>query len=700
MPDEPILAPEHATMLQQGSGIASGLLTQRGYVTFTRYDDLRERGFSRTQAEAVPGLGIPLWNVHGQQEGWQVRPDTPRMDGKGKLVKYETPRGSHVSLDVHPLVQPLLGDPTQPLWITEGVKKGDALASHGACAIALMGGVWGFRGTNAHGGKTILQEWQHIALNGREVYIVFDSDVTRKDAVAKALKTLGEFLISRKATPHIVALPDGPTKCGVDDFLAQGGTLTDLYALVVAALPGLTPPGDPPRPGLPTILQDRGNLPKVMKQVEFAVLQMTGAPVVFQRARRLVQVLAAEPTLKTIRRDDGTPIISTLNAAKLRRILTTAANFASLSRTGARTYADLPQPWVLEDLLEQEQWDFPPLTSIMSTPTLRPDGSLLDRPGYDAATGLYLNWDSIQFPAIPAQPSRDQASDAFQDLLEPFREFPLADPPCHRAAILAAVLSIIARHMVTNVPLFAIRSSTPGSGKSLLANAIAMLTTGRSAPFFPHVAEPEEERKRLLSVALDGDPLVVIDNVAGALGTPALDMALTSQIFKDRLLGKNQMKEAPLYAVFFATGNNMFFRGDMARRVVPIDIAPLVENPETRTGFEHPGEELLRWVKQERPRLIAAALTLLRAYLAAGQPKQQPLEQYGSFELWSDTIRSALVWAGSADPCGGRRDLQAISDEAFEAHATLLEAWATCYPHEPTLTLPLIIGDIQTRAAV
>ena len=41
-----------------------------------------------------------------------------------------------------------------------------------------------------------------------------------------------------------------------------------------------------------------------------------------------------------------------------------------------------------------------------------------------------------------------------------------------------------------------------------------------------------------------------------------------------------------------------------------------------------------------------------------------------------------------------------MSDEAFEAHAVLLSAWGACYPHEPTLTLTGIIGDIQIQAAV
>ena len=137
----------------------------------------------------------------------------------------------------------------------------------------------------------------------------------------------------------------------------------------------------------------------------------------------------------------------------------------------------------------------------------------------------------------------------------------------------------------------------------------------------------------------------------------------------------------------------MFFKGDMARRAIPIDLAPLIECPETRAGFVHP--RLLEWIQHERPRLISAALTLLRAYLVAGKPPQ-PIAPYGSFEGWSDLIRSALVWTGMPDPCAGREGLEAASDETFEAHRELLMAWHECYG-KAEMTLTMMIGDIQLR---
>ena len=120
----------------------------------------------------------------------------------GTIFEYELPKGDRLILDVHPSVQPRLGDPHEPLWITEGVRKGDALASHGLCTIALVGGVWGFRGTNDHGGKVILPDWEHMALNDREVIVAFDSDLATKPGVTPRSKPCGRSCVSNVPDPR------------------------------------------------------------------------------------------------------------------------------------------------------------------------------------------------------------------------------------------------------------------------------------------------------------------------------------------------------------------------------------------------------------------------------------------------------------------------------------------------------------------
>jgi hypothetical protein len=671
------------------SGLTQSIIDARGYTTFTDARSLRDLGFSEAQAQRIPALGIPCWNQRGEAYGWQIRPDCPRTDLAGKVqAKYERPRGDKAYLDVHPSQTLALGNPQQRLWITEGVKKGDSLAAQGECCIALQG-VWGWRGSNKDGGKTALAGWNDIALNDRHIYLVFDNDVTRNPRVRGALEALYNYLSGRQARPHVVLLPDDGQKIGIDDFLAQGHTIAEVLAYADQPLP--KPENSPQlKPGVPLLTLHTHELPSLVEQALEALCAMPQAPRVFQRARRLCIISPAEPQAVGLARPTGAPIIQALTAPCLRHLLAQAANWQTPNQAGTKVYPDKPASWLVETLLDMDAWPgIPPLTGLLGAPTLRPDGTLLTAPGYDTHTGLFLHFHTA-FPAIPDAPSHDDAVAALQVLCEPFVDFPF-EAPWHRSAALAAILSLLARYAVDSVPLFAIRATTRGSGKTLLADAIALIATSRVAAKLPQAKEEEEEKKRLLAIAMDGDPLVLIDNVSGDLGSPALDLALTSRVYKDRLLGKNQTKEAPMYTVFMATGNHMSFRGDLARRVVPIDLLPDTENPEERTGFAHP--HLLSYIERQRAHLVVAGLTLLRAYCVAGRPTQ-PFAPYGSFEAWGDLIRSALTWAEMADPCLGRRGLEASSDEAYDVLGELLESWHACYQGAPT-TLKTVFRHLE-----
>lgn len=188
------LSEKHLHMLQAESAISPEVIDRRGYRTVTTRAELLRLGFSQAQAQ-VPALLVPIWGVTGEITLYQVRPDVPRIH-YGKAIKYESPKGSKMALDVHPSVRHMLGDPREPLWITEGVKKGDALVSRGCCAVALLG-VWNWRGSNGQGGKVALPDWESIALNGRRIYICFDSDIMTKPGVYQALVRLKAFLERR-----------------------------------------------------------------------------------------------------------------------------------------------------------------------------------------------------------------------------------------------------------------------------------------------------------------------------------------------------------------------------------------------------------------------------------------------------------------------------------------------------------------------
>jgi hypothetical protein len=214
------LTDRHAEALRR-SAVDDRVAAERAYVS-VRAADPRLRPFASYQR--ADGLLFPILPPDGSNGLYSLRRDVDRIRPDGKPAKYEIPAGQRHRLDVHPRNRAQLPDPSAPLFVTEGVKKGDALTSAGRCAVAL-GGVWCFR-------KECIPDWDLIALMGRVVVIVFDSDAETNPHVARARDELAAFLTARGARVRILRVPaaaDG-TKQGIDDALGAGVDLVDLMA--------------------------------------------------------------------------------------------------------------------------------------------------------------------------------------------------------------------------------------------------------------------------------------------------------------------------------------------------------------------------------------------------------------------------------------------------------------------------------------
>ena len=199
-----MIVDHHLDMLA-ASSITAEHASARGYETIRDPRRLAELGITKA-GQRTQGLLVPQLRVDGSTWGYQYRPDSPR-ERNGKTVKYETPINQRNGIDVPPGVGPKLGDPSVPLWVTEGVKKADAGALAGLCIVALPG-VWSWRGKNTSGGKVAVPDWHDIALNGRRVILAFDGDVARKESVRKALSELARYLTSKGAHVEYLHLPE------------------------------------------------------------------------------------------------------------------------------------------------------------------------------------------------------------------------------------------------------------------------------------------------------------------------------------------------------------------------------------------------------------------------------------------------------------------------------------------------------------
>ena len=244
------LLPHHRAYLTDRA-VGEDAILARGYWTATKGAELGRLGFVTTQ-RIVPSLVIPFHGLDGAITGYQIRPDEPRIGGDGgKPLKFESPAGATVVLDVPRGQADGLKSVNHSLWITEGAAKVDAAVSAGLACVGLLG-VSCLRATVASDVKTILPDLQRIPMEGRKVVIGFDADVMEKVSCHAALETLAGYLESRGAHVHALYLPalGGDERTGLDDYLAAGKTVDDLWRLVE---PGVRPlVVVPERPPLPT----------------------------------------------------------------------------------------------------------------------------------------------------------------------------------------------------------------------------------------------------------------------------------------------------------------------------------------------------------------------------------------------------------------------------------------------------------------
>ncbi len=399
-----------------------------------------------------------------------------------------------------------------------------------------------------------------------------------------------------------------------------------------------------------------------------AIAALKHDPEVYVRAGSLSRIIEHDGTERNkIARSVGAPVIRFASAPWIRDRLSIHARFMSKRKATMKEIGeaeaksgktiefvdvDTPPPaWIGVHMLERGAWSgYRALVGIVTAPTMRADGSVLQERGYDSATGLvYLP--TSKFPPIIGEPTKEHATKACAELLDVIDDFNLDD--VGRSAWLALLFTLCARELAHGaVPLFAVDASTPGSGKGLLVNAPHRIAYGRDAP---HASPPEDEaelRKSITTVLLAGDPAFLLDNVKEPLGGASLDAVITAPIWKPRLLGKNEDSGVLVpRVVWLATGNGLQLVGDLARRTIRIRIATTHENPERRTDYKHAdragADKLLNWVSLHRVRLVTAALTCLRAWHVAGRPGAATI---GSFESWAETIGRCVQWLTGMDP--------------------------------------------------
>ena len=450
--------------------------------------------------------------------------------------------------------------------------------------------------------------------------------------------------------------------------------------------------------GLPEIRLEGGELHDVVDAAERALLASAGTEV-FQRGGLLVRLTRYqdESARRGLKRSAGSLVIRPVETPHLVERLTAAAHWMKFNaKTMEWAEIDCPER-VAKTLEARGTWFLKPLSGTIEAPTLRPDGSVLATPGYDETTGLFYDPGDLAFPEIKTSPTREDAREAHRLFESLLIGFPFVDrndecPGSDFAVAVSAILTALVRKSLKSAPLHAFRAPKMASGKSLLADVVGMIATGRPCAVMSLGEDATEERKRWLSVLMEGDPVVCIDNIEKPLGGSTLCSILTQETYKDRILGMSRTVTVSTSVTLLCTGNNLIFDGDLTTRVIPCDLDPGVERPEERR-FD---VNLYQYVPEHRAGLVVAGLSILRAYVAAGRPPQA-LAPFGRFEEWSDLVRSALVWVGTADPCAGRARIEE-QDPTRQRLGQLLVAWKEALPGRfATVAEVIALSDVGSE---
>jgi hypothetical protein len=329
-----------------------------------------------------------------------------------------------------------------------------------------------------------------------------------------------------------------------------------------------------------------------------------------------------------------------------------------------------------------------PLRGVTHTPMVRADGSILETPGYDAASGyLFLPGQGVSVPAVPEVPDARDVELAVGLLDEMVAGFPWETKE-DRANYLGLLVTPLLRLLAPpSYKAFFIGAHQPGSGKTLLADVARILHGGI---FRSDMPQDEKEIKSMTTslLATTSAPVVQVDNVTGVLRSSYLAGLLTSSgEMQERELGKSSNLAFTNDRLWVFTGNNPSLGGDMVRRTITIMIDPNMANPETR---EFDIKDLPAWVAAHRNELLHALLVLVRNWVASGS-RPAIRKQSDSFATWEACVAGILQAAGivgTFDAESGKRAAAGGDDDGL---AALL-----AHIHDGHGTKPWTVADLLT----
>ncbi|MFF2640344.1 bifunctional DNA primase/polymerase [Streptomyces niveus] len=372
--------------------------------------------------------------------------------------------------------------------------------------------------------------------------------------------------------------------------------------------------------------------------------------------------------------DQGNPLIKQLATDNLRAYLADHITTFQVVRDplteGTQEVRELFMPKTCGTILGRKDWPLPPLKGIVTSPVIRPDGSLLQSPGYDAETGLYLH-PRVAVRRLRPDVTADSLAKAKDIVLhQMLADFPF-EKPSDRAHYLGALLTPILRpYFHGPTPMFIVSSTAAGSGKSLLKDIFKYAYGSSDTPW----PENDTELRKSITTQLytTGQPVIVLDNLPNGytIKSPVLSALLTTESWGDRVLGASASVTMPNDRLWILTGNGLQTGGDNARRAMWVRLNPNVPDPDQRDGFKV--GDLRPWLRTNASTVVAALVTMVRAWIAEGAPTIRTRK--GDYSEWASMMAGLLDFLGVPGWMTDRDDAMKQDAETAE-WASFLIAW-------------------------
>jgi Bifunctional DNA primase/polymerase, N-terminal len=439
---------------------------------------------------------------------------------------------------------------------------------------------------------------------------------------------------------------------------------------------------------LPLIITSGRELRDITTNALACLTPHGGDAAIYQRNGQLVRVRSDE---------NDHALIEPLIVDSLCGVLARHADWKAVQPKTGELRPTPPPANVVRDVLTLGNYALPALVGIVDTPTMRPNGTVLCTPGYDAASRLiYIPAPGLHIPPIPNRPSDSQIADASSLVLDDLlTNFPFQGQADLAHAFGLCVVPFVREMIPGPTPLHLIDAPSPGTGKGLLVRAAMVAAFGNRLSTLPEAESDAEWRKRITALLQLGARCISIDNVTHDLSSGSLASALTESVWADRLLGSNAIGTFPVRAVWTCTANNPVLSMEIARRSVRTRLDTKTDTPWLNRTFKH--KHLLGWAHQHRGELVAAILTLIRGWVCAGRPVgDSPV--LGTFEEWSRVVGGVLHFAGIPGFLSNLSDLYAFVDSDTAAWHAYVELWWSYYADKPTVTSMLFNLAAQVPA--